>query len=140
MLEPAAVGEPEIDDREGGRRVRRRGDAGGDAVGRLDDEAAPLHGAGQALAQRRVVIDDEERALGLGQALQRGRGLRRALVAVLVSSSFRLIASASCVLARARSAAVKLPPAPFDYDLARRLRQIGEIEPGARCARAGFAR
>src|SRR6185437_9472354 len=60
------------DDGEGRRLVGRRGDAGGDAVGGGDDEAAPLHGARQALAQRRIVIDEQQAALIVGQAVERG--------------------------------------------------------------------
>src|SRR6185437_13852264 len=46
----------------------------GDAVGGLDDEAATLHRAGQPLAERLVIIDDQQRALALGLAGERRGG------------------------------------------------------------------
>ena len=73
-VEAAAVAEPQIDDREGRRMRGRGGDPGGDPVGGRDDKPAPLHRTRQALAQRRIVIDDQQRALGFGQPAQRGRG------------------------------------------------------------------
>src|SRR5665213_1092909 len=51
-LEPAAVAQPQIDDREGGRGGGRRGDPAGAAVGGLDDKAAPLHRPREPLHQR----------------------------------------------------------------------------------------
>jgi hypothetical protein len=55
------------------------GNAGGDAVGGGNDEAAPLHGARQTLTQGSVVVDDQEAAITVGERRERywsriGRG------------------------------------------------------------------
>ncbi len=69
-VEPAAVAEPHVDDGESRRLIRRCGDPVGDAVGSGYDKAAPLHRPGEPLAQRRVVVDDQQRTFGFGKVLQ----------------------------------------------------------------------
>jgi hypothetical protein len=72
-FEAAPVAEPHIDDGEGRRPLGRRRHPARHAVGGGNDEAATFHGARQPLAQRRIVVNDQQRPVGLGQPDQRGR-------------------------------------------------------------------
>jgi hypothetical protein len=67
-FEAAAVAEAQVDDRESRRMRARRGDPEANLVGGRDDKP-PLHRPRETLAQGRVVIDDQQCALGLGQPL-----------------------------------------------------------------------
>ena len=59
-VEAVAVLEPHVDDGEGGVRRLRLLPRLGHGFGRLGDEAALLHGAGEALQEGLVVVDDEK--------------------------------------------------------------------------------
>ena len=68
-IEPAAVTQPHVDNGESRQLIGRRGDPGGDAVGGRHDKAASLHCAREPLAQRCVVVNDQQRAFGFRKPL-----------------------------------------------------------------------
>jgi hypothetical protein len=68
-IEPAPVAEPHVDDGESRRLLGRRGDPAGDTIRGGHEKAPPLHRPGEPLAQRCVVVDDQQGAFGFGQPL-----------------------------------------------------------------------
>ena len=65
-VEAVAVLQPKVDDGECRRGGIDLAQAFGDGIGGIDREAARLHGAGQPLQERLVVVDDEKGHAGSG--------------------------------------------------------------------------